>query len=164
MKLTVKVKGIEELRARFKDPALIGEPLRELMEEAGHIGREAMESGIDSGLGIAVKSINVSVQRDNAIVYSVLPKVRGLSIEYGRKPGEEVPFLSIARWYKNSRRVGELSRSEKETIFAIRSSIRAAGTKGKHYLQKTREVLTEAVPGLIKNMARAVEERWRQSR
>ena len=167
MRLDVKVEGIQELRNRFKDPALLREPLREMFDEAGTIGRQAMESGIDGGLGIAVKSINMSVQRDNAVVFSVLPKARGLSIEEGRKPGEEVPVLQIACWYKNTRHIrnfGGLTRSEIETIYTIQAGIRAAGTKGKHFLKKTRDAMMAAVPGLIEKMAQAVEERWRQRR
>lgn len=167
MKLTVKVKGIEELRARFKDPALIGDPLHELMEDAGHIGREAMESAIDGGIGIAVESINLNVQRTNALVFSVLPLARGLSIDQGRKPGEDPPALQIARWYMKTRRLrsmGGLTKGQRETIFEIWGRIKAKGTSGKHFLQKTKNELEDAMPRLVDEMAEKVEERWEAGR
>ena len=110
------------------------------MEEAGHIGREAMESAIDGGIGIAVKSINLNVQRTNALVFSALPRARGLSIDQGRKPGEDPPVLQIARWHMKTRRIrsmGGLTKGQKETIFEIWGRSRRS-TSGKHFLQKPR--------------------------
>ncbi len=154
----IEIDGLEALKSRFSDPTLIGEPLQELLEDASLIARNAAESGIDGGLGIAVRSINREVKATSARVYTALPAARAFSIEKGRPSGEPIRSM-IAQLIRWREAVGH-----PDSAAVIARDIHERGTQGKRYMRKAREQTKSELPRLINKMAAAVEEKWRQGR
>ncbi len=158
MKKTIEIKGIEELRIRCEDPSLVGEPLKELLEEATTMGRREAETAIDGGTGIAVRSIAGEVKDTSARVYTAIPRVRARSIEEGRSPGAD-PDAILAQMIRWKEAVGH-----PESGRQVAREISRAGTRGKRFMAAARKKIEEAMPRLVQDLVRKVEERWAASR
>jgi len=152
----VKVEGIEELKWRFRDPKLIQEPLKELLTDAANVARAEAETAIDGGTGIAVRSITLSVRSTDAKVYSMIGPARATSIEEGRSPGED-PMRILAQLIRWKNEVGY-----PEAAIVLAQQVKMTGTKGKKFIERAREKARQAMPGLVADMARKVEARWKQ--
>lgn len=172
-KFTVEIEGAEELIARLTDPDLVDQAMDELVESTGKTARSEMIKRLSGG----TEQAKISTQMDypvmgkplTAKVYSAMPQARSLSIEEGRKSGETVPVIQVARWYKGakyltSRRLPDLSESEKETILKIRDSIKAKGVKGKKFIEGSADKAREELPRLTAKAARKIEKYWEGSR
>ncbi len=167
--ITVKIEGLEKLQARFKDPKLTGEPLKELLKEASDKGKSVARHNLSGGLEMAKISMTAEVEPRVATVFSKMPQVRAKSIEEGRRPGENVSFLQIARWvtkrrHLTARRLSELTQQEREKIESIQAAIRSGGAKGKAFISGAAAAVKKDLPGMVNKMARKIEERWRRSR
>lgn len=167
--ITVKIEGMEKLQARLKDPKLVGEPLKELLKEASDKGKAVAKHNLSGGLEMAKISMVAEIKPLVATVFSRMPQVRAKSIEEGRRPGENVSFLQIARWvtkrrHLTARRLAELTQAERDRIEAVQAAIRTGGAKGKAFIAGAREAVKKDLPGMVNKMARKIEERWKQSR
>lgn len=165
------VRGIEDLKARLTNPALIGAPLTEVLEEASKLGSKTAVNNIDGGRGIAVHSIGYEVQPLAARVFSAMPRARALNIEQGRPigtPEKELAWLDwserppvwkgpLARWAKSEGHVDLTAGSS--PVAAIIRAVSTQGVKGKRFLGQAREAMKNALPRLLSKMARQVEER-----
>lgn len=156
--IVVEVKGVEKLQARLSDPRLLGAPLANFFDEASAKGRKAAELAIDGGLGIAVRTINRHIYPKEARVYSILPQAKAMSIEAGRQPGvsPEDILAQIIHWKEA---VGH-----PDPAITIAKEISRKGSKGKHFIQKAREAVAEALPRLIEEMGGEIEKNWEQGR
>lgn len=168
-KFVVEVEGIEELKARLTDPNLIEGAVEELISSSAKVARNEMITRLTGGTGQAQISTQAKVAPLTARVFSAMPKIRALSIEEGRKPGEMPPVLQIARWHTGqrhmtSRRLSELSENEQETIDAIRVSIKSKGTKGKKFIEGSADKAKQELPKLTVKAALKIEQNWERSR
>ena len=166
-KVTVTIEGMEELMARFRDPKLVGEPLKELLKEASKVGKAVARHKLSGGTEQAKISIRTEVKPLVATVFSVMPQARAMSIEEGRRPGETASFTQLARWvtkrrYLTSRRLSELSPGERAQVEAVQEAIRAGGSKAKAFIAGAAEAVRKDLPELLNKMARRVEERWKK--
>jgi hypothetical protein len=166
-KVTIDIdqKQIAELLKKA-DPEKVKPMLAQLMKDAGHHGRGVAIHNISGGTQQAGISMRFDVTPTTAKVYSVMPPERAMSIEEGRKPGEEPPLLQIARWvtcrrYLSQRRLSSLSSEERATTLRVREKIRASGTAGKKFIAGAHEVLKKDLPGMLKEIARSLESMWR---
>ena len=169
MKTEVTIEGLDKLQARFKDPALIRAPLKDLLTTAAVIGRDSAKANISGGTEQAAYSIIYKVEPMEAQVYSMMPPARAMSIEQGRPPGEEPPWMQIARWstgrrYLTSRTASGMTFQERREITLTQLAIKTAGAKAKKFIEKAGITVKSKMPALVADMARKVEARWNQSR
>ncbi len=161
--IDVEVSGIPEMLAKVNDPDLLRKPLKNLIRDAAATGKIAAMHNIRGGTEQAGISIRADVQPLEARVFSAMPHVRAMSIEEGRKVGEEVPFLQIVHWrfgrYTASR---NLTREERKEVLAIQEAIRRTGSKAKRFIAGAAVAVKKEMPRLVSDMARAVEEAWRK--
>lgn len=178
MRIDVKVEGAEELLRRFRDPALIAEPLGGLLKAVSGKAHGVAKNKIRGGTEQAMISIAADVKPLEAVVYSRIAHARAMSIEEGRKPGEVIPYMQAVRWatgspYATQRRMSEylrstgkyyLSTEEHRAARRLQEYVRVHGAKGKKFIESAANAAREILPRLVDKMAQAVEERWRQSR
>jgi hypothetical protein len=166
--MTIKVEIDQaQLREILKkaDPAHIKEDMHQLMKDAGHHGNTVAKQKIKGGTEQAGISMRFDVQPLEAKVYSVMPPARALSIEEGRRPGEDVPYMQAARHvtgrrYMTRRRLPELSKDEREQIDRFRGAVKAAGAKGKAFIDGAREAVEKDMPKMLAKVASKIEGRW----
>ena len=147
------------------DPAIVKIHIAELMKDAGYLGRAVAMKNLTGGFEQAKTTIRFDSTPMTAKVYSVMPNVRTLSIEEGRKPGEAVPYMQLARWstrrrYLTQRRLSELSRDERARIESAREAILSSGTKPKHFLAGAREAILQKLPDMLNKIAKKIESGW----
>jgi chromosome condensin MukBEF complex kleisin-like MukF subunit len=163
VKLTIEVDQAQLQRIKNNlGPDLYTAALHDLMTEAGETGARTAESAIDGGTGIAVRSIMADIKPVSAEVFSVMSRrSRIMSIEEGRSPGETIPLLAAVNWLRGSiSRRESVSRQEWEQAKAVQQAIRAGGARAKKFLAKTREVVSQKLPGMLNGMARKIEGKW----
>lgn len=151
-KARMTIEGIEELQRKLRDPRMIQEPLRELLDEASALGQRVATDAIEGGRGLAVRSMGRHVDPLSAKVYTMLPRPRALSIEKGRRPGvsrREI-LAQIISW---AEAVGH-----PKSAYEIVAEIKERGTKGKRFMEQARAAVAETLPRLVARMARRVEE------
>ena len=145
------------------EPEQLKGPVKELISDAGEIGYEESKELIKGGTDQAGYSLRYDVEPMTAKVYSVMPFHRAMSIEEGRDPGEEAPFMQIARWhtgrrYMTSRR--QMDREDIEATREIQDAIRMGGAEGKGFLKGAAEKLQKELPDLISTLAKKIESRF----
>jgi hypothetical protein len=161
-RVQIDLEGLEKLRGKLKDPTLIRKPLKKLIYHAAGIGKKQARESIDGGTGIALRSIAAIPEATEATVFSKIAQARAMSIEVGRKPGEEVPFMALARWLTGRQRSFAPTREERKTVIQVQALIKARGAKGKAFIKTARETVNRNMPRLVSEMARKIEEAWRK--
>ena len=159
--IRIELEGFKELKQKLADPKLAREPVKEMLEEAALIGQETAIAAISGGTGIAERSIGRRTQsRGMSIaVYTMIGKPRAMSIEQGRKPGERVSSLALARWLTGStRRTPSLTGEERKQVLDVQEAIRQFGARGKGYMVATREALERELPRLKEAAMRRLKE------
>lgn len=173
----IRIEGVKELQDKLTDPRLIGEPLSELLKDAAIAGQSGAKDALfsDTGTGIALRSILYKAEPTRAMVYSVMPRERALSIEKGRSPGAPLNTLAwldynqrppewvgpVARWTK-FQGFRDLSAGSGSPIVAIIQAISARGVKGKHFMREAKAAIQRTLPLLLDHMARKVEARFKR--
>jgi len=155
VKFDISIIGVEAYAAALKDPKLLAGPLVQLYDDAGKIGQRAAVLAVDGGTGKAAQSMNFRIYPERMKIQtamSIKSRATSRSIEFGRKPGTRPPIAQIIRW-KNA--VGH-----PESAFAIAQGIKRRGTKGRFYMKAARDNVNTALPRLIAEMTRRVEQRW----
>ena len=147
------------------DPQAVKKEMAELMKDAGHYGRAAAMHNLSGGSEQAKISMRFDAEPLSARVYSVMPQARVLSIEEGRKPGAEVPYMQAARHvtgrrYLTQRRLSELSDGDREQIERFLVSVRSSGAKGKRFIAGAKAAVLKDIPGMLTKVARNIEGRW----
>lgn len=162
IEIVIDQKRLDEIIGKL-DPAVVKGYLRDLIKEAAQIGeREARALVIgkqDEGDAQAHYSIRADAQPLSAKIYSVMPEARALSIETGRKPGEQVPFMQLVRWtrgrYATSRNITPELR---EQVLDVAAKIKARGTEGLFFIKGAAEEVEANLPRLLDRMAKEIEE------
>ncbi len=124
--------------------------------------QEAVGQLRGKGLDMAHHSIKSRYRGKQGIIFSMMPVYRALSIEEGRRPGEEVPFMQLARWlrgdrYLTGRRIGDLPREEVMQVFEVQSRVRTAGVRGIGFMAAAAEAIRKKARGEVRGMARTLE-------
>ena len=152
MSAKMEFKGLEELKLKLTDPSLVGKPTYQMLHSAAKIGSRAATDGISGGTGIAERSIGSEVKPLSARVYTAIAQPRAMSIEQGREPGVNPRDIlpQIIRW-KDA--VGHA-----DSGIEIALDIERRGAKGKHFMQRAREVVNQELPRLLSEMGRRIRE------
>ena len=159
--IKVEIEGFEELKRKLVDPKLAREPIKEMLEEAAKLGQDTAVKAISGGTGIAERSIGHRTRSRGMLitVYTMIGKPRAMSIEQGRKPGERVSSLALARWLTGStRRTPTLTREERKQVVDVQEAIRQRGAKGKGYMLAAREAVEKELPRLKEAAMRRLKE------
>ena len=166
----VTFEGAERLQQRLKDPRVIRGPLLELLGEATQIAEDAARAAIKGGTEYAMQSINSMVQPLALYgkVSTMMPKVRALSIEQGRPPGQAPTLLAIARWitgrrYLSGYRLETLTKNERAAVVKAQKAIDERGARAKRFIGTARDKVKAEMPRLVAEMAADVEEMFRRS-
>lgn len=144
-------------------PRLYQEGVKRMMAEAAKDGQQTMESAIDGGTGIAVRSIVSQSSPTTADIFTMINKPTGIKIEEGRKPGDAPTLVQLARWQEGSARRRNLdgfSRDQVNQLREIQAAIKARGSKSKKYITKTRDKLKYTINSYVDMAARAIEAEW----
>ena len=157
-KINVEIEGLAELQARFKDPALTGEPIAQAIAEIADAARKEAEKAIDGGQGMAVRTITANVQKDNALIFSMLPAKRAMSIEEGRKPGDDAKII-LAQAIRWKDAVGHPASG-----YEVAAELSSRGSQGKAYIKRAEEEAKKAAPDAVRKAAAQVEAKWRAGR
>lgn len=157
-------KQLQKILRKAK-PEAVKTEIAQLMKDAGHHGRAVAMRNISGGSEQAKISMRFDAGPLSAKVYSVMPQVRALSIEEGRKPGEEVPYMQAARYvtgrrYLSQRRLSELSEDDKEQIDRFLVSVKSSGAKGKRFIAGAKAAVLKDMPVMLLKVARNIEGRW----
>ena len=158
----VELKGLERLRGKLQDPSLIRKPLKNLIFHAAGIGKKQARESISGGTGIAERSVTTRVEPTSARVFSLIAQPRAMSIEVGRKPGETVSLMALARWLTGRQRSFTPTREERKQAAQVQALIKARGAKGKAFIKAAQETVKRNMPRLVSEMARKIEEAWRK--
>jgi len=146
-------------------PQLYERAVKGMMSEAAEDGRETMESAIDGGTGVAVRSIVAQSTANKAEIFTMIKKTTGLKIEEGRKPGDAPSLVQLARWQEGSTRRTSLkgySREDVKQLKAIQAAIRARGSKAKRYLKGTHDKLQKNLSGYMTKVVNEIMANWRR--
>ncbi len=147
-------------------PQLYERAVTDMMRIAADEGRANMESSIDGGTGVAVRTIVAQSTPVMAEVFSMIQnKTTGMKIEHGRKPGDAPSLVQIARWQEGSacrRNLDGYSREQRKELSAIQSAIRARGSKAKHFLKGTREKMQSNLGGYLNRVVDEIKANWRE--
>lgn len=125
--------------------------------------QEAVGQLRGKGLDMAHHSIKSRYRGKQGIIFSMMPVYRALSIEEGRRPGEEVPFMQLARWlrgdrYLTGRNIKEdLTFEEAKQVFEVQSRVRTAGVRGIGFMAAAAEAIRKKARGEVRGMARTLE-------
>ena len=162
MDVQIDQKQLQEI-LKSADPSLVKKEMDQLMKDAGHKGRTIAMEHLKGGTEQAGYSMRFDAEPLTAKVYSVMPSHRAMSIEEGRRPGEEAPFMQIARWhtgrrYMTSRR--QMDREDIEATREIQDAIRMGGAKGKGFIRGAAEKLQKELPELINVLVKKIESRF----
>lgn len=156
LKTRVTLEGVAEVQSRMRDPAMLNEPMREMLTEAARIGQRAATDRMDGGLGIAVRSVASRVEPNGARVFSAMATARSRSIDQGRKPGQPLKSLlpGIIRW---KQAVGH-----PDSAIAIAKGIQRRGVKGRFFKRAAVEAVNNALPELFGQVRRGATRWWQR--
>ena len=162
MDVQIDQKQLQEI-LKSADPSFVKKEMAQLMKDAGHRGRTIAMENLKGGTEQAGYSMRFDAEPLTAKVYSVMPSHRAMSIEEGRKPGGNPPYMQIARWttgrrYLSSRRT--LSRGEQETVDRVISNIKAGGVKPKHFIKNAADSLKKELPKMLEVVASKIKGRF----
>lgn len=146
-------------------PHLYEKAVKNMMKAAADDGRGTMESAIDGGTGVAVRSIVAQSSATTAEIFTMIRKTTGLKIEEGRKPGDAPSLVQLARWQEGSvrrRNLNGYTREQVKELKTIQAAIRARGSKAKQYLKGTRDKLQSNLGGYMSKVVREILENWRR--
>ncbi|HSW64405.1 MAG TPA: hypothetical protein VLH56_14020 [Dissulfurispiraceae bacterium] len=159
---TIKLEGFEEVMRKLGDPRLSQQPMEELLTDASKIGQSAAIKAISGGTGIAERSINYKVFSRTmwARVYTMIARKRAMSIDRGRKPGDNPSIEEIASWYFSTpfRRHWDMSRDNRSKVVQIWQAIKEHGAKGKNFIPVAREEIEKELPRLQQRAIQRLEE------
>lgn len=142
----------DDLERALRNPRLVEEPLRGMLEAGTEVGRLAAREEVDGGAHIAVRSIIPRVRPPVGRVVSAMPRPRVQSIEKGRKPGASVPLSQLVRWVEA---VGY-----PQSAYELRRRIRREGVKAKRFMLGAQEAVRVWLPKGLQEMGQAVRARW----
>lgn len=151
----VTIEGLDDVRRRLNDPALIDKPMVGLLTEATSLATRVAIDKVDGGLGKAARSIQGKVERMQGRVYSMMPAAKARSIDQGRRPGASLGALlpGLIRWREA---VGH-----PETGIVIALEVRRRGTKGKFFKQEAQDSVRNKLPDFIKTLEAKLESKWK---
>ena len=159
---TINLEGFEELIRKLGDPRLSQQPMEELLTGVSKIGQSAAIKAISGGTGIAERSINYKVFSRTmwARVYTMIARKRAMSIDQGRKPGDNPSIEEIASWYFSTpfRRHWDMSRENRSKVIQIWQAIKEHGSKGKNYMLATRDAVEKGLPALTSRAMERIKE------
>jgi hypothetical protein len=164
MEIQVDQQQLQKIVSKL-GPQLYERAVKDMMRIAADEGRANMESAIDGGTGVAVRSIVAQSRPNMAEVFSTIKTATGMKIEHGRKPGDAPALVQIARWQEGSARRRNLdgfSREQYKELQAIQSAIRARGSKAKHFLKGTREKMQANLGGYMSRVVNEILANWRR--
>ncbi len=127
-----------------------------LIKELTKEGEQAAVAQLrGKGTDMAHISIKSRYHGMEGMVFTMMPIQRALSIEEGRKPGEEIPFMQAARWvtgnrYLTGRRIRDLSEEQIRQVYAVQSSARTTGTRGVKYMAAAVAAIRGKVAAIIR--------------
>lgn len=166
MDITIDRKKLEKI-LKNADPAKVKSHTEKMIKYAGHHGYAVAKKNISGGSEQAKISIrfDYTVSDMTAKVHSVMPAARAMSIEEGRKPGENLSYLQIARWvtgrrYMQTRHAASLTREQKAQIESVIESIRSRGTQGKKFISGAHEAVNRDMPKILDALANKIESEW----
>ena len=146
--LTATVIGLDRLKRNLDN--LTGPPLAELLTGASSHAKKVAAEGVG---GVAANSMMSEVRPGSARVFSLMASARTRSLEEGRRPGGALLHPdALQRWI---RRV-EYGLSP----YVLAKQIQRRGVKGRFFMKAAVQSTQELLPGLIRDMARAVEGRF----
>jgi len=145
------------------DPAVVRHYLRDLIKTAAKEGEDEARKLVvgeqDAGDAQAQHSMRHEAKPLSARIYSAMPEARALSIEVGRRPGEQAPFMQIYRWlfgrYRSSRNI---TPEQRALTLEVMRKIRERGTEGLRFIKGAAEHVEGRLPGHLDRMARKIEE------
>ena len=157
----VDLKGFEELRGKLHDPELLRKPVKDMMFHAKAIAYRASLDALDGGTGAALDSLRALARPTYAEVFSLMAHPRALSIEEGRRPGTEIPFMAALRWTTGIRAVSryEPTREEYKRTIAALEGIKRRGARAKRFIAKAYEKVEERMPEMIDEVIAKVKAR-----
>lgn len=146
------------------DPTVVRHYLRDLIKTAAKEGEDEARKLVvgeqDAGDAQAHYSMRHEAKPLSARIYSVMPEPRAMSIEVGRKPGEQAPFMQIYRWlfgrYRFTAR--NITPEQREKVLEVMRKIRESGTEGLYFIRGAAEHVEGRLPELLSDMARKIEE------
>ncbi len=164
----VRMEGMEKFNKKMAQiEKTVDKGVPGAIKDLTEIGYSAARHNLDSGLGMAKKSIASKVEKTKGTIYTRMPEERAKSIEKGRRIGERVSLLQIARWlfrrpHMTDRRLTELTHDERSQIMSAQSNIYASGTRGKFFMAGAANAVKKAAPKSIKIISNAIEKEWRK--
>jgi hypothetical protein len=164
--ITVQIEGVDKL---VKKLGHVTDPMGDLIKEAAEYGKKEMKifakpHAADKGTlaeaatyelkgkGIDMTARIGLIERGHGMASSLA----GLAptINYGRSPGKPPPIPTIERW---GVRHGFI---EPGQGYRLAREIRAHGTKGIYFLEKTEEALNKELPKMVNETIKRVEKDW----
>ncbi len=163
--MKVTIEGERELQAKIERLTKEGFYSPEAIEALAGVGYGVARSKIAGGSNQAKISIRREVKKDEATIFTVMPERRARSIEEGRRPGEVVGLLGLARWvtgrrYMSSRHLSELDPGDKEAVLSVQEGIRLRGTQGKKYIAGAVAAVKREAPKTMRSVAAKIESNW----
>ncbi len=162
--MTVKLEGLDQLKKKIAEcDKSTKKHLSDMLKKLANHGADVARKELEGGLEMAKESIVVEhVSATEKRIKSLMPEHRARSIEEGRKAGEEIPMMQIARWHLGnrhftSRRWDELEWRQKEEIMVVHSSVMSSAVPGKNYMQKAADEVTKAAPKEVSAVAHGIE-------
>ncbi len=162
--MTVKMEGAQELeRALERLKVTVDSNCAKMM---GTLTKEGQEAAVAQLRGKGTDMAHISIQRRysgmEGKVLTMMSYERALSIEEGRRPGEEIPFMQAARWitgnrYLTGRRIKDLSEDQIRQVYEVQSSARSTGTRGIKYMEAASNAIRQKATGTIRTLARTLE-------
>ena len=150
MEIKVSINGDKAIAQALGDPALVAGPLKTLLGSAAAVvERKAAElAPVDTGR--LRSSITQEIAPLRARVYTNV--FYAPFVEYGTRPHFPPPG-ALATW---GRRHGGIP------AFALARAIAKRGTKAQPYMRPGAQELERRLPELLANLARDIEDNWRQ--
>lgn len=166
--VTVKLEGMDQLKKKLAQSDVVMKKhvkalLKGLAEVGAETAQEKVRGRLHPGDAMAHLSIKIRHVSDTQVnVITLMPEHRARSIEEGRRPGEKIPVIQIARWHRGDkyltpRRWHELRWSEKQEVLVVHSSIVSRGVPGLKYMEQAAEAIRKAAPKEISVAARGIE-------
>ena len=155
MPTDIRIQGLDELRRRLNHDAMYKEALRIFASRAVRTGKRTAIEAIDGGTGLAAQSIVAKYEPGQGVIFLkslIRSQDRIRSIEYGRRPGEQVSLGQLINW---KHAVGHpLSARE------IQILIKRQGVRPKGFLAKVEDRWKDSIPRWLDEAATRVEKRW----
>ncbi len=162
--MTVKIEGEQGLREALARLNLsVDKSAYGIIKDLTKEGEQAAIAQLrGKGTDMAHISIKSRYHGMEGMVFTMMPIQRALSIEEGRKPGEEIPFMQAARWvtgnrYLTGRRIRDLSEEQIRQVYAVQSSARTTGTRGVKYMDAAASAIRGKAKAAVQGLARSIE-------